>query len=143
MQVDEKWVGIAILRDVTDRKLQEAELERMALHDALTGLPNRTLLNDRIESAIRSAQHTDDQMAVLLLDLDRFKDVNDTLGHHVGDLLLTEVGPRLQQPLRSSDTVARLGGARSCCSGRPTSRLRAGRPSASSRRCAGRSRSRT
>jgi diguanylate cyclase (GGDEF)-like protein/PAS domain S-box-containing protein len=110
MQVDEKWVGIAILRDVTERKLQEAELERMALHDALTGLPNRTLLHDRIEQAIRNAQRARDQMAVLLLDLDRFKDVNDTLGHQVGDLLLTEVGPRLQQPLRSSDTVARLGG---------------------------------
>ena len=110
MQVDEKWVGIAILRDVTERKLQEAELERMALHDALTGLPNRTLLHDRIEQAIRNAQRARNQMAVLLLDLDRFKDINDTLGHHVGDLLLTEVGPRLQQPLRSADTVARLGG---------------------------------
>jgi diguanylate cyclase len=110
MRVDEKWVGIAILRDITERKAQEAELERMALHDALTGLPNRTLLNDRIENAIRSARRAREQMAVLLLDLDRFKDVNDTLGHHVGDLLLTEIGPRLQQPLRSSDTVARLGG---------------------------------
>jgi diguanylate cyclase (GGDEF)-like protein/PAS domain S-box-containing protein len=110
MRVDEKWVGIAILRDITERKVQEAELERMALHDALTGLPNRTLLNDRIENAIRSARRAREQMAVLLLDLDRFKDVNDTLGHHVGDLLLTEIGPRLQQPLRNSDTVARLGG---------------------------------
>jgi diguanylate cyclase (GGDEF)-like protein/PAS domain S-box-containing protein len=110
MRVDEKWVGIAILRDITERKAQEAELERMALHDALTGLPNRTLLNDRIEQAIRSAQRTSGRMAVLLLDLDRFKDVNDTLGHHVGDLLLTEVGPRLQEPLRGADTVARLGG---------------------------------
>lgn len=110
MRVDEKWVGIAILRDITERKVQEAELERMALHDALTGLPNRTLLSDRIEHAIRSAQRAGEHMAVLLLDLDRFKDVNDTLGHHVGDLLLTEVGPRLQQPLRSTDTVARLGG---------------------------------
>ena len=110
MRVDEKWVGIAILRDITERKTQEAELERMALHDALTGLPNRTLLNDRIENAIRIARRARRQMAVLLLDLDRFKDVNDTLGHHVGDLLLTEIGPRLQEPLRSSDTVARLGG---------------------------------
>jgi diguanylate cyclase (GGDEF)-like protein/PAS domain S-box-containing protein len=110
IRVDEKWVGIAILRDITERKAHEAELERMALHDGLTGLPNRTLLNDRIEHAIRSAQRDGDEMAVLLLDLDRFKDLNDTLGHHVGDLLLTEVGPRLQQPLRGSDTVARLGG---------------------------------
>ena len=110
MEVDEKWVGIAILRDVTERKLQEAELERMALHDALTGLPNRTLLSNRIEHAIRSAQRTGDHMAILLLDLDRFKDVNDTLGHQVGDQLLTEVGPRLERPLRAADTVARLGG---------------------------------
>ena len=110
IQVDEKWVGIAILRDITERKMQQAELERMALHDALTGLPNRTLFNDRIERAIGAARRAGLSMAVLLLDLDRFKDVNDTLGHDVGDLLLTEVGPRLQQPLRETDTVARLGG---------------------------------
>ena len=110
MQVDETWVGIAILRDITQRKAQQAELERMALHDALTGLPNRTLLSDRIAQAISAAKRADATMAVLLLDLDRFKDVNDTLGHQVGDLLLTEVGPRLLQPLRETDTVARLGG---------------------------------
>ncbi len=110
IQVDEKWVGIAILRDITERKAQQAELERMALHDALTGLPNRTLFNDRIDRAIGAAKRAQRSLAVLLLDLDRFKDVNDTLGHDVGDLLLTEVGPRLQQPLRETDTVARLGG---------------------------------
>jgi diguanylate cyclase (GGDEF)-like protein/PAS domain S-box-containing protein len=110
IQVDEKWVGLAILRDITERKAQQAQLERMALHDALTGLPNRTLFNDRIERAITAAKRAQRSMAVLLLDLDRFKDVNDTLGHDVGDLLLTEVGPRLQQPLRETDTVARLGG---------------------------------
>jgi diguanylate cyclase (GGDEF)-like protein/PAS domain S-box-containing protein len=110
IQVDEKWVGLAILRDITERKAQQAELERMALHDALTGLPNRTLFNDRIERAISAARRADQSMAVLLLDLDRFKDVNDTLGHDMGDLLLTEVGPRLQRPLRETDTVARLGG---------------------------------
>jgi diguanylate cyclase (GGDEF)-like protein/PAS domain S-box-containing protein len=110
IQVDEKWVGLAIVRDITERKAQQAELERMALHDALTGLPNRTLFHDRIERAIGAARRAQRSMAVLLLDLDRFKDVNDTLGHDVGDLLLTEVGPRLQQPLRETDTVARLGG---------------------------------
>jgi diguanylate cyclase (GGDEF)-like protein/PAS domain S-box-containing protein len=110
IQVDEKWVGIAILRDIAERKAQQAELERLALHDALTGLPNRTLLNDRIERAIGAAKRARRSMAVLLLDLDRFKDVNDTLGHDVGDMLLTEVGPRLQRPLRETDTVARLGG---------------------------------
>ncbi len=110
IRVDEKWVGIGILRDIAERKAQQAELERMALHDALTGLPNRTLFNDRIDRAIGAARRAHLSMAVLLLDLDRFKDVNDTLGHDVGDLLLTEVGPRLQQPLRATDTVARLGG---------------------------------
>ncbi len=110
IRLDEKWVGIAILRDITERKAQQAELERLALHDALTGLPNRTLLNNRIDHAIGAAKRAKLSMAVLLLDLDRFKDVNDTLGHDVGDLLLIEVGPRLQQPLRAADTVARLGG---------------------------------
>jgi diguanylate cyclase (GGDEF)-like protein/PAS domain S-box-containing protein len=110
MQVDEGWVGIAIVRDITDRKSQQAELERMALHDALTALPNRTLLSDRIAHAINAARRSRGMLAILLLDLDRFKDVNDTLGHQVGDLLLTQIGPRLRQPLRNSDTVARLGG---------------------------------
>ncbi len=145
IQVDEKWVGIAILRDITERKMQQAELERMALHDALTGLPNRTLFNDRIERAIGAARRAGLSMAVLLLDLDRFKDVNDTLGHDVGDLLLTEVGPRLQQPLRATDTVARLGGDEfAILLPAPTdlaTRLSRS-PSGSSRRCASRSRSR-
>ncbi len=110
MKVDARWVGIAILRDITQRKAQHAELERMALHDALTGLPNRTLLNDRIEQGIHNAKRSGQAMAVLLLDLDRFKEVNDTLGHLVGDRLLTMVGPRLRLPLRDTDTVARLGG---------------------------------
>ena len=110
MQVDARWVGIAVLRDISQRKAQHAELERMALHDALTGLPNRTLLNDRIAQAINAARRSDEAMAVLLLDLDRFKEVNDTLGHLVGDRLLQLIGPRLRQPLREADTVARLGG---------------------------------
>ncbi len=110
MQVDARWVGIAILRDISQRKAQHAELERRALHDALTGLPNRTLLDDRIEQAISAARRSGDTMAILLLDLDRFKEVNDTLGHLVGDRLLTMIGPRLRQPLRDADTVARLGG---------------------------------
>jgi diguanylate cyclase (GGDEF)-like protein/PAS domain S-box-containing protein len=110
MQVDARWVGIAVLRDISQRKAQHAELERMALHDALTGLPNRTLLNDRIAQATNAARRSGEAMAVLLLDLDRFKEVNDTLGHLVGDRLLTLIGPRLRQPLREADTVARLGG---------------------------------
>jgi diguanylate cyclase (GGDEF)-like protein len=86
------------------------EKEHQALHDALTGLPNRSLFHDRAQQAILAARRQRRRVAVLLLDLDRFKEVNDTLGHHVGDLLLKEIGPRLQGVLRESDTVARLGG---------------------------------
>ena len=110
MQIDARWVGIAVLRDISQRKAQHAELERMALHDALTGLPNRVLLNDRIAQAVNAARRSGEAMAVLLLDLDRFKEVNDALGHLVGDRLLQLIGPRLRRPLREADTVARLGG---------------------------------
>jgi diguanylate cyclase len=81
-----------------------------ALHDALTGLPNRTLLADRFEQALRGSQRSALPTALLLIDLDRFKEVNDTLGHHVGDQLLAQIGPRLEGALRGVDTVARLGG---------------------------------
>jgi diguanylate cyclase (GGDEF)-like protein len=86
------------------------EKEHQALHDTLTGLPNRSLFHDRAQQAILAARRHHRGVAVLLLDLDRFKEVNDTLGHHVGDLLLKEIGPRLHGVLRESDTVARLGG---------------------------------
>jgi len=89
---------------------RQMALEHQALHDSLTGLPNRSLLNDRLNQAINIMQRNDDQLAVLLLDLDRFKEVNDTLGHHVGDQLLQLVSSRLESTIRSSDTVARLGG---------------------------------
>jgi len=85
-------------------------LEHQALHDSLTGLPNRSLLNDRLTQAINMMHRNDDQLSVLLLDLDRFKEVNDTLGHHVGDQLLQLVSTRLENTIRNSDTVARLGG---------------------------------
>jgi diguanylate cyclase len=81
-----------------------------ALHDALTGLPNRTLLADRFEQALRAGKRASSTTALLLIDLDRFKEVNDTLGHHVGDQLLAQIGPRLSAALRGADTVARLGG---------------------------------
>ncbi len=102
------WVGI--LRDVSERREHLAALEHQALHDALTGLPNRLLLTDRLEQSIRGAQREAGSLAVLLIDLDGFKEVNDTFGHSVGDALLTQIGPRLRSVLRSVDTIARFGG---------------------------------
>jgi diguanylate cyclase (GGDEF)-like protein/PAS domain S-box-containing protein len=102
--------AIAMLKDVTERKQAEAALAHQALHDSLTGLPNRNLLHDRLEQAILTGRREDRRLALLLIDLDRFKEVNDTFGHHYGDLLLKQVGPRLRGALRESDTVARLGG---------------------------------
>ena len=86
------------------------QLEIMATTDALTGLPNRTLLHDRVEQALRAAHRRGQEAALLLMDLDRFKEVNDTLGHPLGDHLLLQVGHRLREALRAEDTVARLGG---------------------------------
>ena len=102
------WVGV--LRDVSERRQHLAELEHQAVHDALTGLPNRLLLLDRLEQTLRGARREGGSLAVLLIDLDGFKEINDTYGHPVGDTLLTEVGPRLRAVLRSVDTVARYGG---------------------------------
>ena len=82
----------------------------LATHDALTGLPNRALLRDRAEQAITASRRSGNHVALLLLDLDRFKEINDTLGHRCGDTLLKQVGPRLREHLRDTDTVARLGG---------------------------------
>ncbi len=90
--------------------VQRAEAIHDSLHDTLTGLPNRTLLADRFGQALLAATHTGANTGLLLIDLDRFKDINDTFGHHYGDDLLTQVGPRLTAALRSQDTVARLGG---------------------------------
>lgn len=89
---------------------RQLALEHQALHDALTGLPNRSLLIDRLQQAIYVARRTHRSLALLMMDLDRFKEINDTLGHHVGDRLLQEVGTRLLESLRQADTVARLGG---------------------------------
>lgn len=89
---------------------RQMALEHQTLHDALTGLPNRVLMQDRLEQAIQLMKRNNGSMALLLLDLDRFKEVNDSLGHQVGDELLQQVGQRLEMLLRNSDTVARLGG---------------------------------
>lgn len=89
---------------------RQLALEHQALHDSLTGLPNRALLHDRIEQTINIANREKNNIAIMLLDLDRFKDINDTLGHAVGDLVLQEISVRLASCLRTSDTIARLGG---------------------------------
>ena len=101
---------IGINTDITSRKAAEAALEHQALHDALTGLPNRTLFGDRLERAVVHADRRHQQVAVLFLDLDNFKVINDSLGHHAGDALLVEVAARLTSCVRGADTVARLGG---------------------------------
>lgn len=101
---------ISILEDISARKLTEERIRRMAEYDALTELPNRVLFYDRLQQAMLVAKRKRDRLALLYLDLDRFKAVNDSLGHHVGDLLLQAVAQRLQECVRESDTVARLGG---------------------------------
>ena len=96
--------------DITERKCAESLLTRQALHDALTGLPNRHYMNERLHAALASRLLNSIGPALLLLDLDRFKEVNDTLGHQAGDVLLQQIGQRLQEAVRASDLVARLGG---------------------------------
>jgi diguanylate cyclase (GGDEF)-like protein/PAS domain S-box-containing protein len=109
--------AVAMIEDISNRKVAEEALVRQAelnqhqaLHDSLTGLANRTLFRDRIQQAIAAAARTNKPLAVLVMDLDRFKEINDSLGHHVGDALLQELGNRLKGVTRASDTVARLGG---------------------------------
>jgi diguanylate cyclase (GGDEF)-like protein len=100
-----------LLRRVTKRlRKQVEEIEHQAMHDSLTGLPNRVLFRDRLEQALHGARRNPGEVAVMFLDLDRFKEVNDTLGHESGDILLREVGQRLAHSLRAGDSVARLGG---------------------------------
>jgi diguanylate cyclase (GGDEF)-like protein len=102
--------SVTALEDVTDQKRAEEQLRHQAFHDALTGLPNRLLLHDRLERSVESARRDGLELAVLLMDLDRFKDVNDSLGHSMGDKLLKMVAERLNAVVRRRDTVARLGG---------------------------------
>ena len=110
MQVGSRHLFIATLRDISERKAHTDALEYQALHDALTGLPNRSLFGDRLRQALLAARRNQKMFGVLLLDLDRFKDINDALGHDRGDSLLQEVTARLRGVLRATDTVARLGG---------------------------------
>ena len=122
-QGERLWLDGVIL-DVSERRLaeqarnraevqlkQQAELNRhQALHDSLTGLPNRLLFHDRVHQALVVARREDTELALLIMDLDRFKEINDTLGHSSGDRLLIDVGRRLQETLRATDSIARLGG---------------------------------
>src|SRR5262249_61538824 len=102
------WV--AFLRDVTESRNQIISLRHQAMHDSLTDLPNRMMLFDRLEDALNKARVQGSRVALLLMDLDRFKEVNDTFGHHFGDGLLKQVAFRLRNQLNEEDTVARLGG---------------------------------
>lgn len=101
---------VAVVNDITDKKRAEQELRYLANYDTLTGLPNRALLSERLGRAIVRARRQETRVAVLFLDLDRFKDINDSLGHAAGDRLLKAAATRLQATVSASDTVARLGG---------------------------------
>jgi len=97
-------------QDITERHRLEERLAYLASYDTLTGLPNRSLFSDRLAQAMARTNRNTNRLALLLLDLDRFKEVNDTFGHSIGDMLLKLVADRLQQGLREVDTIARLGG---------------------------------
>ncbi|SDK75630.1 PAS domain S-box-containing protein/diguanylate cyclase (GGDEF) domain-containing protein [Maridesulfovibrio ferrireducens] len=103
-----------VVEDVTQRKICELDLQQKATLDALTGVPNRYLFFDRLESSIASARRYGEKLALLFIDLDNFKSVNDRFGHHAGDVLLLNVATRLKSRLRASDTLARLGGDEFC-----------------------------
>jgi diguanylate cyclase (GGDEF)-like protein/PAS domain S-box-containing protein len=119
-----KWMSVSVIRDddgntrhhvahftdVSSERAAEAKLHHMAHHDVLTGLINRFSLKSRLDQALAAARRDGTRVALLFIDLDRFKVINDTLGHHIGDVLLIEVAKRLQEAVRDSDVVARLGG---------------------------------
>ena len=101
---------VAVFSDITERKASEARIAYLAQHDALTGLPNRALLKDRLDQALAQATRLGKRIALMFLDLDRFKTINDSLGHATGDKLLQSVAARLRQSVRETDTVSRQGG---------------------------------
>lgn len=109
-ETDGQLYFMAIVRDITVRKRLEKTIEYQAHHDLLTNLPNRTLFNERLTAQIAEAKRYNEQIAVFFLDLDYFKEVNDKLGHMVGDELLAKVGERLRDVLRAGEIVSRVGG---------------------------------
>lgn len=110
MDVDGAKHFVGLIRDVSERKQAEEEITRLALYDQLTSLPNRTLFYQNLDIVLAQARRLKSMCALLFIDLDGFKAVNDTLGHEAGDYLLKEVGQRLQKGIRASDLVARIGG---------------------------------
>lgn len=110
--IDDPYIGGVVVnsRDITERRLLQEQLAWQAFHDPLTGLPNRLLFLDRLEQALQRADRRNEAVTIMFLDLDRFKVVNDSLGHATGDELLVTIGRRLEQCLRAGDTVARIGG---------------------------------
>ena len=105
-----RMYDVSVVEDVSARKLAEEQVEYLATHDGLTGLPNRAMFVQLLALAIESAKKRDSKVAVLFIDLDRFKIINDSMGHDAGDALLRELAVRFRDCLRSSDIVARLGG---------------------------------
>lgn len=101
---------VAVFHDITELRQKDEHIHHLAFHDALTGLPNRSLLQDRIDHALKRAKRENGRLSVTFIDLDRFKAINDSLGHDIGDLLLQEVAQRIERHVRASDTVARMGG---------------------------------
>jgi len=101
---------VSVFHDITNRKQQEDDLTRRANHDPLTGLPNRAVFEDRLEQVLTNNRRNQQKAGVLFLDLDKFKPVNDTYGHAVGDKLLIEISKRIQEIIRKEDTLARVGG---------------------------------
>ncbi|MDH4284243.1 MAG: diguanylate cyclase [Gallionellaceae bacterium] len=110
MPLKEGRYFVGIFRDITERKLAEQKIEHLAHHDYLTGLPNRVFFLGRLQQSVALAKRCNYKVAVLFMDLDGFKNINDTLGHQAGDMLLQEAACRIKKVIRESDTVARLGG---------------------------------